>query len=257
MDDKSAEAIARETLIKLDQRKAPLSSLVVPLAVLALVVLCLGISWIAQYSERRPAGTRAEGRHSTPRLIPVPVKRGAPSLFITVQTGIAERDDLFFHTVVPTTTYRNLTQSPSITEVWPVIDTTGQYVAYYGIGESGTDVYILDLSDGTALPLTVHAGASGLHTDFEITAMVGPAFSPNGMWLAFPAQAKDYDAIELFIAQDDGQQVLRVTDLGYQVRDYIWLDDHKLVIAVQRPDGTLHYWTAQLEPQRIRLEPLS
>ena len=220
------------------------------------VGLCLGISLIGRRSARCPAGASAESQHAAPRLVPLPTESGGPSPFIVVQTGIAGHDDLFYYTMVPTTTYRNLTKSPVITEVWPVLDTTSGRVAYYGVSEAGIDLYIQGLPEGTATPLTVHAGESGLHTSFEITTTIGPVFSPSGRWLAFPAQAIKHDAVELFIVQDDGQRLLRVTDLGYHVRDYAWLDDRTLVVATQWSDGTVHYWTARLEQQGIRLELL-
>ena len=257
MDNQSAETIARKTLRELDRRRTPFSLLLLSLIVLVLVGFCLGLSWIKQFLERRDGGESPEGCKDTLRLIQAPAQSATPASFILMQTGMAGRDDLFLYTTVPTITHRNLTESPAITEMWPVLDVITQRVAYYGVGEAGTDLYIQSLPDGMALPLTVHAGESGLHTDFEITPTIAPVFAPNSRWLAFPAQAKKHGAIELFIAQDDGQRVLRVTDLGYQVRDYIWLDDHTLVIAVQWSDGTSHHWIARLGPQgEPRLEPL-
>ena len=162
-----------------------------------------------------------------------------------VQTGVAGFDDLFLHTVTPTITYHNLTESPAITETWPTFDATAQRVVYYGVGENSTDLYIQSLPDGAALALTVRAGKSGLHTQYEIVSVFAPVFSPDGSWLAFPAQAKESGAVEVYVARDSGQFVSRVTDLGYQVRDCIWIDDRTLTILAQRPDGTYQKWVAR------------
>lgn len=255
MDERSAEAKAR-TILERDRPRSPLSHLSLPLAIVAVVGLCLGFSLLEDRLGRRLAGTSPGGREGPPRLVPVLVASADPSPFIMVQVGMAERDDLFLCTTMPTVTCSNLTQSPAITEVWPVLDTTVQRVAYYSVGDASTELYVLALPNGMALPLTVHAGMSGLHTDFEITPTLAPSFAPDGSWVAFPAQAVKGNAVELFVAQDDGQQVLRVTDLGYRVRDYIWLDDKKLVIAVQWPDDTMRYWIAQLESGEVQLDPL-
>jgi hypothetical protein len=95
-----------------------------------------------------------------------------------------------------------------------------------------------------------------LHSAFEITPTISPAFSPGSEWLAFPAQARKSSVVELFVARYDGQMVVRVSNLEYKVHDYLWLDDRTLVFAVQWPDGTFHYWRARLEGNVFQLEAL-
>jgi hypothetical protein len=113
----------------------------------------------------------------------------------------------------------------------------------------------MDLPAGLGFPVTIQAGGSGLHSDFEIAALRSPAFSPDGSWIAFPAQDTN-GVVEVFVARRDGRQVLRATDLGQRVQDYTWLDKKTLVVEVHWPDGTFHHWIAQMETSGIRLTPL-
>ncbi|MBC7227470.1 MAG: PD40 domain-containing protein [Thermoflexales bacterium] len=148
-----------------------------------------------------------------------------------------------------------MTRSPSVREIWPALDNEGARIAVYGIGESGTDLYVIDVASQAMLPLTVRADTSGLHEEYQIAPVLAPAFSPDGQWVAFPARKGRNGALELFVARSDGQQVLRVTELGHELRDYTWLDSKTILIAVRWTDHTLHYWIARWEGGGFRLEP--
>jgi Tol biopolymer transport system component len=140
-------------------------------------------------------------------------------------------------------------------EAQPALSPDAEDVAYYGIREGDTELYLSRASDQTVLPLTVRADESGLHVDFGITTVLRPAFSTDGRWIAFPAD-DGHETIELFVARHDGQDVRQVTDLGHQVCDYVWLDDRTIVVAVRQSDKTVHYWAARFESGEFKLEAL-
>lgn len=257
MTDHTPEVQEQSMLDALKGEGSPLSRYVLLVTILIIAMLCAVLSWLNPQRGQLLAGRRSTDKVDVPRLVPVLAGSSGSSSFVMVKPGLAGRDDIFFCTSVPTTTCdTNLTESPAVTEVWPVLDAAAEQVAYYGIRESSADLYLLELSDGVGIPLTVRAGSSGLHTRFVITTTVGAAFSPDGKWLVFPVNVRDSAAIELFAARSDGQQVLPVTDLGYQVRDYIWLDDETLIIAVRRPDGTLQHMKARLIADEFVTEEL-
>jgi hypothetical protein len=251
----SLTSAAREAL-QAQPPAPPVSRLAVPLVIAAVLVLCLATAWMAETARRQTAQLGTAGATQANRLLALTGTSATLSGYLLVQPGAAGRDDLFLCTAAVTVTCQNLTQSPGAAEVWPVLDPTAQHVAYYGLGQAGTDLYLLALPDGTAQPLTLHAGESGLHSSFEITPTTGASFSPNGEWLAFPAQALKHGAVELFVAKTDGQTVLRVSNLEQNLRDYIWLDDRTLVFIVQWPDRTLHRSQARLEGSSFVLEEL-
>lgn len=250
------DAKAQKTLAGLSQRKAGFSRYTLLVAIAILVGLCAVLSFVERPWSQHVETQSMEDSKVAPRLVLVPVGTASPPAYIKVQTGIGKRDDLFFCEAAPTVICDNLTQSPALTEKWPALDVNGAEVAYYGVGEGQTELFRLSLTTKASLPITVRSGASNLHTDYEIASIVAPAFSPSGLWVAFPAQAVKGDAIELFVAKADGQNVRRVTDLGYRVSDYIWLDDQTLVVAVHRIDGMIQQWKARLEFEPIQLEPL-
>lgn len=227
------------------------------LAVIVVAVLCVVLSLGQQPpSARFNSALFALGTEDERRAASVLTQSGDGSTVVAVRPGVGERDDLFACTPILTTTCTNLTQSPAVTESWPVLDRAGDRIAYYGSNETGTELFLLDLRSEAMLPLTVRADASGLHTSYEIAPSLAPAFSPDGRWIAFPAQKGESNVVELFVARDDGQRVIRVTDLGNTLRDYVWLDSETLIIAVEWSDETLRYWTARLESGTFRLEPL-
>ena len=227
----------------------------IPLVVLIVVsVICGVVYW------QRPNINRGLSWENTqasvvsllaPRMIALP---GTTAQLLSIKKGLGSQDDLFQCTAAFDCV--NLTQSPGITEVWPVLDAAAEKVAYYGVGEQATELHVLELSTSAITPVTLRAGTSGLHTKFVIIPNHAPVFSPDGDWLAFPAQAHEGGAVELFVARTDGQQVLCVSDLGHQVQDYIWLDAQTLLIHVQREDDAVSYWAACWDGAAFQLESL-
>ncbi len=237
----------------LDRERPRLSRYSLLLALLVLALLCVVLSW-GQPPAARFGVSRASVEESTLREGPALAVSRDGSILVTVGPGVGEKEDLFLCNA-DSSSCLNLTRSPSIQETWPAFDAEGNRIVCYGIGEASTDLFLIDVSSRTMLPLTVRADTSGLHKDFQIVPIMIPAFSPDGQWVAFPARKGQNGALELFAARTDGQQVLRVTDLGHEVWDYIWLDSETILIAARWADQTLHYWIARLESGTFRLEP--
>ena len=250
---------AQETLIGLGlgQQGSGWSRFLLPVVLLLLIGLCAVLSFVKQpWAQRQTAPPSAVARIA-PRLVLVPATAATPAAYIKVQPGLDDRDDLFYCTKVSTDTCPNLTQSPAVAEVWPVLDAADQDVAYYGVNEGKTELFLLSLTNPADWrPLTVRSGDSKLHTDFEISLAAAPAFSPNGDWVAFLAQAVKGSEVELFVARADGQEVRRVTYLSHQVCDYAWLDDWTMIVAVWRTDEILEYSKALLNFDPPKVEPL-
>jgi hypothetical protein len=233
-------------------------SLVVAITIVLLT--CILLSWLDRRAGvilHDPSGEAGDAMTGTaPRLVPA---SASSSDYFKVQTGFNQHDDLF-HCRVDGSNHNcdNLTRSPGITETWPVVNVSGtdpEEVAYYGIGKSGTELFVMTLPGSSGLPLTIGAGGSGLHSEFEITPIRPPRFSPNGRWIAFPAQ-NTRGVTEVFVAERNGQEVRRVTDLGGSIRDYTWLAQNTLVVEVLSSGESLQHWTAEIRSGAIRLTPL-
>jgi hypothetical protein len=238
----------------LGQAKSFLRQFLLVGALLVVILACIVLGWVDRHwgpllGQETAAYSDAVSGTAT-QLVLLPSTTGA-SAYLKVQASTEERSDIFHCTTqVITHTCTNLTQSPAVAEVWPVLNPTGAItaqVAYYGVSETGIDLFAMDLTSGSSLPLTIRAGGSGLHASHEITTTHAPVFSPDGQWIVFPAQATKGNAIELFAARTDGQEVVPVTDLAYQVQDYVWIDRETITIAAQRPDGWLQYLVARFD----------
>lgn len=176
------------------------------------------------------------------RLLTLPYSQTVPSRFVMI-----EDNDLYIcETVTATYSCDNLTRNPTVEEIQLVYHKETERIAFYGQSGSVVSLYTLDLISRTITVPTYHSDTTGLYTDFVILTTLAPAFSPDGSWVAFPAQSVKNDVIELFAAHTDGQQVLRVTDMAYQVLDYTWLSDDEIMIVFQRPNGKLEYRKAYL-----------
>jgi hypothetical protein len=148
----------QQALADLERRPSPTPPLAIPVALLAIALLCVALSWLRQSRPGLGLVLRVPQLPGSARVIGVPSISGEPLACILTRSGAAGREDLFLCTSAPTLTCQNLTESPGLTEAWPVVDPAGQHVVYYGVGESGTDLYMLTLPNGSALPLTLHAG---------------------------------------------------------------------------------------------------
>ncbi len=183
------------------------------------------------------------------RLLTLPYSQTVPSRFVMI-----EDNDLYIcETVTATYSCDYLTRSPTVEEIQPVYHKETERIAFYGQSDSVVNLYTLDLISRTLTMPTFHSGTTGLHTDFVILTTLAPAFSPDGAWVVFPAQSVKSEVVELFAARTDGQQVLRVTDIAYQVLDYTWLSDNELIIVFQRRNGELEYRKAYLQSGKFLL----
>ena len=208
--------------------------LTLPLVFIVLAILCGVFTLAGQYL--RPAPTIAILTFESleaPLLVKLPSSILGPR-FVRAALGEGKSNDLYLYASTSISEPVNLTRSPAINEVWPVPDSNGEHVAYYGINGTDIEVYLLYIDRSRApLPLTVKAGNSALHNGFEITPTLAPSFSPSQTWVAFPAHSGNGDVVEVFIAQTDGQQVVRATTLNQQVVDYVWLDNDTLIVTYQ------------------------
>lgn len=244
----------------LDQFRQPRPNLG-PFGLLLSLVFLGAVIWGGFYLAERLGGGRSPRQKvvpiTEPLLVSRPVTGTAQLPFVAAWPGRGEHTDLFSCTSVPTTTCDNLTNSPAIAEAWPESDSTGTWVVYYGISEANVDLYLLDMPPSMPTrPLTIQAGDSGLHTNYEITPTLGPAFSPSGNWIAFPAQEKHGHAMELFVAHANGKDVRRITDEQNRIRDYVWLDDLSLVIVLEKRDGSLRCGISTVDKREMEFEPL-
>ncbi len=188
----------------------------------------------------------------TSRLLTLPYSSTVSSQYVML-----EDDDLYIcETVTETYSCDNLTQSPAVEEVQPVLHKDSEQIAYYGLSDSVIHLYTLELKSRTTSLVTLRSGETGLHTEYKILPTLAPVFSPNGQWVAFSAQSTKNNVVELFAARADGQQVLRLTDLSYQVLDYTWLNDDTILVVAQRPNGELGYWKAYLPPGKSKPDDL-
>lgn len=238
-------------LLKKSPPSTPAASWIAPLILAALAVLFMLLDRRGLPVSDANIISEKNAQIQIPRLLTLS-SASQPWKHLEIRTGVGERNDLFLATMVPTMTLQNLTQTPLVDEFWPVLDPYETRVAYYGLTDNRTDLFALTLpiSPTTAVPvtfLTLSAGNSGLHLEYEITPTLAPAFSPDGLWIAFPAQTADGKAIELFVARTDGQQVLRVTRLAYRVLDYTWASNDSLLIVARLSDSKLGYWKAYLQ----------
>jgi len=236
-------------LLKKRPAQTPAVTWVIPLSLIVLAIVFL--VFMNQGPSIRNAGTSQPRAQVFSKHLLVLLEDS--TYFLSVHPGLGNRDDLFRCTA--SLECVNLTQTPALTETWPVLDADGERVAYYGLGDNQqADLFVLTLPATTTLPVTLRAGDSGLHTDYHVIPILAPAFSPNGLWLAFPAQASKGETVELFVARTDGQQVLRVTGLGQQLQDYIWLNNDTLIIRILKADGTTALWQAHWQGSDFDLQ---
>lgn len=243
------------------------SHLIIPLSLLALSILCATLIFADSRSRSRSSQLEATPPVSGPRIIPLPKSQHLIGTYLEVRIDTGGRNDLFYCTIVPTTTCSPLTQSPAVDEMWPVLDANGNHVAYYAQGEESTEVALLTLpptstlSAGTQISviitvLTEQAGTSGLHIDYQVSPTNAPVFSPDGKWVAFPVQATKGETSELFIARIDGRNVRQVTDKGWMIKEYVWVTKDAILMTFQRPNGKLQQWRAILSVDNVTLEKI-
>lgn len=181
-------------------------------------------------------------------LLRLPDGSNKTSSFLLVNNGAGNQSDLFLCTMDSVVNSRNLTNSPVVSETLPTLDSKAEKIFYYGITATGADIYSMNLQSGDTKSLTLHAGNTKLHIEYIITPLKEAALSPDERWIAFPAKDKKKGHTELFVAGTDSQLIWQATRLNAQIRDYLWLDNNTLIIAILRDDDMVEYWKAQLDP---------
>jgi len=177
-------------------------------------------------------------------------------LFIVVKAGTAGRNDLFLCDLSNRLSCKNLTNSPSLSEISPKLSVSKQFIVYYGLNDSGADLYLLELSRGVGRPLTIQSGESKLNTEFIINTNKAPEVSPDGLWVAFPAKSREKNSVELFVARTDGMLIIQATKLGDKIVDYLWLNDTTLLVENLCKNGEKQYLRSFLDSKSFYIEIL-
>jgi Tol biopolymer transport system component len=101
---------------------------------------------------------------------------------------------------VETGEVEELVREAGVLNVEPVWSPDGRFIAYRSIREGNSDVYVMDLEDGSERRLT---DFDGLDTE--------PDWSPDGEWLVFATNRDDL-ATDIYVMRADGSDLRRLTD---------------------------------------------
>jgi hypothetical protein len=250
----TTEKKAEQTLKRLNRPRFAAAHLAAPLAILIPIALCIIISALIQDLNQRSSSTLPNHVVRMPNLISLPNHVLGQAAFLSIEAGSNARPDLFLYTGVLSPTRKNLTQTPTVTETYPVLDHKGNVVAYYGTEGFVNHVYVLELPNGLPRSLTSHSGTSGVNSAYQIVLTAPLTFSPDDEWVAFSVSGAISNSLELAIVRSDATQVLNVTTLGHPIIDFAWLDNTTLIILAQLPDGSQQKWLGYIEPPNLRLE---
>jgi hypothetical protein len=256
MGSRSPEAEAQKTLNKYRRPHFTWATWATPLVLLTLIILCIGASVLSQ-SNGQPSTTPVESHIAiVPQMASVPVTSTNQSRLAIIDVGAGEHPDLFLYTDIPTWTLLLRTDTPNITETWPIFDHEGSQVAYYGISSSTVDLYAWQVNDKLPVVITAQSSKSGVHTKYEIVLAAAPVFSPDSQWVAFPVQSVVSNTVAIAAAKSDGTQVLNVPQFDRSITDFAWVDNATLLLLSPQPNGTVQKMLGHIDPPNIRLEIL-
>jgi len=208
-----------------------------------------------KYSKKNSNNYLSKKITYAPSLLSLNSEYFSNNSYIVVKDGTGSKDDIFVFSNKISNGYRNLTNSPSEKEIFPVLDKQNEYIAFFGIGKSDINLYWLKLSNGNSISLTLRAGDSKLHTNYVIDYMKGLAISTDNSWIAFIAShKKNKDVSELFVAHCNGQKVMQISQLSYTIRDYIWLDENTIIFTTDSNQQKVMYWKAAFDLNKFKVE---
>jgi Tol biopolymer transport system component len=245
----SAEPSDSEKIHPYSRHIARREAWLAPLGILAVLLAC-GLFWYASStSPIGPGDTKEKGDYTIEPRLPVlggPFTNTISSLYV-LQTVDNGNNDIFLVTLSPTATASttNVTQSPELSEFWPVPSHSGDMLAYCTIDEHRQTALLVLFPDGKVKTTAIQSTNSELGTDYEVDLAQPPMWSTHDEWIAFLGRCAKCkgDIVELFVMPVTGNgSVKRLTDHGHQIVSPLWLDDTNLVYVETRSSGkaTLH-----------------
>jgi Tol biopolymer transport system component len=108
---------------------------------------------------------------------------------------------------------------------WPALSPDGRLVAFQAVGR----IWVMGVENGRIRRLTEASFAGHEY---------GPAWSPDGRWLAFTSWNDD-DAGHLWKVAPDGSGLQRLTRISGEYMNATWSPDGNVIVAVQGSGATL------------------
>ncbi len=255
MDNRTPEAEARKTLERHRTARFAWSTWATPLVLFVFISICAGASALLQVNTQQRIISAPAPLTNIPQIASSRVTSTHQLRVVFVDAKPGDNPDLFLSDV-PSRTLTQLTNTPAITEAWPVFDSEGNYIAYYGLVGSMIEVYVQQIPTGLPTIVTQQSGKSGVHVSYEIGMSAALDFSPDSKWVAFPVRSTVSSTVEIGVARADGSQVLDVFPTGHRLISYAWLDDTTLVALFQLLTGQQQKWLGHIEPPKLRMEPM-
>ena len=251
--DGSPEAASAPVAGVFDKVWWGLHSYMLPLAVLFIMLLCVGLTFVSgPWFEREPdSSIKTPATDTSPTQIPLEIfasTRQTDTLYFAQRLGSDTSEVFSLDMTMPEATPVNLTRSDDYDEWWAVPSAIDKRLAFFAVTPNGERSLRVLEPDGHVLDLTYQSGESQLGTVFQVHLQVPPQWAPNSEWLAFLGEQRDGrgKAVELFVARSDKSLVRRLTRNGNAVTNAHWLDDRTLIYAEARGDGLLALYQVSL-----------
>jgi TolB protein len=103
-----------------------------------------------------------------------------------------------------------------------------------------------DATDSSRI-LVIHPDGTGARAITEGPGDVGPAWSPDGNWIAFRRRPPGGDAEELWVVRPDGSDARRVVPRIFDAPIAWTPDSGRLTYAEQLPEGVIRLFTVELD----------
>lgn len=230
-----------------------LHSYMLPLAVLLIILLCVGLTFVSKpWFERRPdSSIKIPVADTSPTQIPFEIfasTQQSDTLYFAQRLGSDTSEVFRLDMTLPEATPVNLTRSHNYDEWWAVPSPIDERLAFFAVTLNGERSLRVLEPDGHVLDLTYQSGESQLGTVFQVHLQVPPQWAPDSEWLAFLGEQRDGKgkAVELFVARTDKPLVRRLTRNGNVVTTVHWLDDRTLIYTEARGDGLLALYQVSL-----------
>jgi len=130
-------------------------------------------------------------------------------------------------------------------DIHPVLSPDGERIAFSSKRNGYWDIYLLELKDGTLTRVTDTP-------DFDSS----PAWSPDGSRLAFQSYIDNNMEIMVADLSQQPSQITRITFNEDQDYDPVWSPINNQILFVSSYQNKPGFWTASIESNSIRLQPL-